>query len=312
MGRRSSNLISYISYDNRAQLRTTGGATGALRQIEDLGVFMFISGLTEPDDDETCFATPSGAWILQSPSMDVIDAFLRPELEEVQNDVSVLQNQIQRVTSEQNGILQQQLTRTVVLFDSERDLAQPGTNTNNLQLMWRDIGILDPSKIVTIELLPVTLATTGSTYFYVYPVNEYGNVISGTWGGQSMGFYGGGAGYTQLNNTQVSGSSLWYFPCYSSVYPSGGTYGSGLTGNIIWSPKTFNDNSSAQPYYGSVVSGTIGYQQSTSYSYPNGELFAWDNQGTSAIGERPMGFRFNATSGVFRQGSLTVRITYRP
>ena len=91
MGRRSSNLVSYISYDNRAQLRTTGGATGALRQIEDLGVFMFISGLTEPDDDETCFATPSGAWILQSPSMDVIEAFLRPELEEMREDITTLQ-----------------------------------------------------------------------------------------------------------------------------------------------------------------------------------------------------------------------------
>ncbi len=91
MGRRSSNLISYIPYDDRGLLRTTGGATGALRQIQDLGVFMFISGLTEPDDDETCFVTASGAWILQSPSMDVIDAFLRPELEEMREDITTLQ-----------------------------------------------------------------------------------------------------------------------------------------------------------------------------------------------------------------------------
>ncbi len=91
MGRRSSNLISYIPYDDRGLLRQAGGATGALRQIQDLGIFMFISGLTEPDDDETCFVTASGAWILQSPSMDVIDAFLRPELEEMREDITTLQ-----------------------------------------------------------------------------------------------------------------------------------------------------------------------------------------------------------------------------
>ena len=90
MGRRLANTGSYITYDNRSQLRTTGAATGALRQVEDLGVFMFISGLIEPDDDETAFTGPTGTWILQSPSMDVIDAYIRPELEEMQQDIAGL------------------------------------------------------------------------------------------------------------------------------------------------------------------------------------------------------------------------------
>lgn len=308
MGRRFSKLIPYISYDNRSQLKQASGSTGELREVEDLGIFMFVSGLVEPDDDETCFATTSGAWILQSPSVDVVDSIVRPELEEVQNDVSVLQNQIQRVTSEQNGILQQLLTKTVVLFDSERDLAQGATNVTTLQLMWRDIGILDPSKIVAIEMMPVTLATTGNAIFYTYFLNEYGNTITH----QMISSY---SGYNP-NIGRIDGGPAFnggfYFPMYSGTASAGYSYGSGVTGHIIWNPKVFNDYATSQNYYGQTIAGYVGYQQSTSYQYPNIENFVWDNNGTNVLSERSMGFRFVASSGVFRQGSLTVRITYRP
>lgn len=309
MGRRFSKLIPYITYDNRSQLKQASGSTGELREVQDLGVFMFVSGLVEPDDDETCFATTSGAWILQSPSVDVIDSIVRPELEEIQNDVTTLQDQIQRVTSEQNGILRQTQTREVVLFDSERDLAQQGTNTNILQLMWRDIGIVDASKIVNIQFVLTNLATTGDTQFYVYPVNEYGATLGGAYAGSAMVYNPNSSGMTGTTSTQTG---FWFFPLWSPTPTAGYSYGSGVTGQFTWSPKVYNTYGSSSIYYGWTVSGYIGYQQNTTYQHPNVETIAWDNNSTNAFVERGMGFRIFASAGVFRQGTFTAKITYRP
>lgn len=314
MGRRFSRLIPYISYNNRAQLRQASSSTGDLREVEDLGIFMFVSGLVEPDDDETCFATTSGAWILQSPSVDVIDSLVRPELEEIQEDVSVLQNQIRRVTSEQNGILTQLLQRTVVLYDSERDNkplgSGTGSTTNQLQLMWKDIGITDHNKIVCIEFLLNNFATTGNDLFYVTPINEFGQQIGGTWGGALNGFNGGASA---LNTHVASGSGRWYFPTAGSVQAASTAYGSGVTGHIVWQSRTYNDGSTGQNYFTSNVSGLVGYLQgATNWNRPNTEQFAWDNADTNTIPHPMMGFHFSSFGGSFKQGSFTVRITYLP
>lgn len=68
--------VLYVSYDNRADLRSMSPSTGDLALVDGLGLFRYLSGADEgPDDDETAFATAGGYWLLDCPSWDVVDAY---------------------------------------------------------------------------------------------------------------------------------------------------------------------------------------------------------------------------------------------
>jgi hypothetical protein len=65
-----------VSYDNRADLRSTAPSDGDFAMVDGLGLFRYAPGVDEgPDDDETAFATASGYWLLVCPSWDVVDAY---------------------------------------------------------------------------------------------------------------------------------------------------------------------------------------------------------------------------------------------
>lgn len=66
-------------YDNRAALRSQTPNAGDQAIVEGLGLFVWESGSTEPDDDESCFATASGKWLLQAASWDLVDAWQAPD-----------------------------------------------------------------------------------------------------------------------------------------------------------------------------------------------------------------------------------------
>ena len=71
----ASATVVQIAYDSRATLRSGTNASGNLALVEALGLFRFYQGSTEPDDDETCFVqTGNGAWLLECPAWDFIDA----------------------------------------------------------------------------------------------------------------------------------------------------------------------------------------------------------------------------------------------
>lgn len=72
-----TKVVKPLEYDDRAQLRTT---TGHLALVDGLGLFQHVAGSDEPDDDETCFATASGRWVLQAPHWDVIYALMAAEI----------------------------------------------------------------------------------------------------------------------------------------------------------------------------------------------------------------------------------------
>lgn len=83
--------VHRLSYDQRDQLRTLGypGLEWAL--VEGLGLFTFTQASTEPDDDETCFATPEGAWLLQCPAFDLVDAWMHVASAPLRDAVATLQ-----------------------------------------------------------------------------------------------------------------------------------------------------------------------------------------------------------------------------
>ena len=75
-------LIASYEYDNRAALRSLSPANVDAAVVKGLGMFIWESGSTEPDDDESCFATATGRWLLQAASWDLVDAWQLPEFEE--------------------------------------------------------------------------------------------------------------------------------------------------------------------------------------------------------------------------------------
>ncbi len=84
--------IPVIPYEGRGTLRTNTTATRAI--VDGLGLFVFEVGSTEPDDDESCFATGTGRWLLESAHWDLVDSWQAPDLEEfaaTQTDTSNLQ-----------------------------------------------------------------------------------------------------------------------------------------------------------------------------------------------------------------------------
>jgi hypothetical protein len=66
--------VEIITYDNRATLRGMTPDNGSQIIVDGLGMFVFSTTSTEPDDDETCFATATGRWLLECPNWNYIEA----------------------------------------------------------------------------------------------------------------------------------------------------------------------------------------------------------------------------------------------
>ena len=79
--------IISLTYANRSSLRTN--ETGKYAIVDGLGLFLFqyITGNDDPDDDETCFATTNGRWLLQAAHIDVVDNWLIPEISALQDRI---------------------------------------------------------------------------------------------------------------------------------------------------------------------------------------------------------------------------------
>lgn len=68
--------VLYVSYDNRADLRSMSPSAGDMALVDGLGLFRYQPSADDgPDDDETAFATATGYWLLVCPSWDVVDAY---------------------------------------------------------------------------------------------------------------------------------------------------------------------------------------------------------------------------------------------
>lgn len=72
---RSATSLDFKTYDNRGTLRTLTPQIDDSTLVEGLGMFMWVNSKEEPDDDETCFNTTNGQWLLQVPAVDLINAW---------------------------------------------------------------------------------------------------------------------------------------------------------------------------------------------------------------------------------------------
>ena len=65
---RSATSLNKIAYENRSNLRTETPEFDDSTMVEGLGLFMWVNSKGEPDDDETCFTTTTGQWLLMIPA----------------------------------------------------------------------------------------------------------------------------------------------------------------------------------------------------------------------------------------------------
>lgn len=93
-----SSSLSIVAYEDRGTLRTAPAAPGAMAIIDGLGLFLWYSGSDEPDDDESCFATASGRWLLEAVHWDVVGAWLAPDWDESQSADEDLQGKFLTAT----------------------------------------------------------------------------------------------------------------------------------------------------------------------------------------------------------------------
>ena len=80
------SLLLNKAYDLRGDLRSMTPAPGDAAIVDGLGLFVWASGSTEPDDDESCFVTISGAWLLEAAHWDLVDSWQSPEWQVVSDD----------------------------------------------------------------------------------------------------------------------------------------------------------------------------------------------------------------------------------
>jgi hypothetical protein len=186
-----------------------------------------------------------------------------------------------------------------VLYSSERG----DGSIASIKVMWTDlISGISTSNVEMVELLMGSFASSSSCQLYIIGQNSSAvDISTGQFGCGYHGQYNGGN--HMLSSTTSSGGVV-YFPVYSSMAAANYSYGSGITGHIIFEPTTFGTQEKR-------IHANIGYQQSTSYNYPNNEMTTWGNYATNTVPATWHGIRIYPSNGNWSQGSLVIRIHYR-
>lgn len=65
----------FVIYNSRNTVRAMAPSAGAQAIVQGLGLFVWYAGSTEIDDDETCFATATGRWLLEAASWELVEAW---------------------------------------------------------------------------------------------------------------------------------------------------------------------------------------------------------------------------------------------
>lgn len=72
---RSATSHNTLAYADRATMRSTFSQVDDSTVIEGLGLFLWVASQLEPDDDETCFNTAAGQWLLAIAAPDLTDSW---------------------------------------------------------------------------------------------------------------------------------------------------------------------------------------------------------------------------------------------
>jgi hypothetical protein len=151
-------FVPYYTFDNRVNLRTTDAPINPAALVEGLGEFRWVSGSTEADDDESCFATATGRWLLQAPSPDWVIAKCDDVLGYVQTEVNTIKS-----TPPQSPVFYQEFTSTVSSIT-----ANTVVGANTVYMPGVDVGAmivvqLPPSLLQNASYATVSVTGTCNT-----------------------------------------------------------------------------------------------------------------------------------------------------
>ena len=94
----STTSLTTVQYDDRDDIRSLNPSNGDLIIVSGLGLFSFITGSTEIVDDETCFSTSSGRWLLEAVSFELVNALING-IDEDQPPVVTVTGQAEYISS---------------------------------------------------------------------------------------------------------------------------------------------------------------------------------------------------------------------
>ena len=80
-----ASTTEFVAYDDRANLRSDTSHDYVM--VEAIGLLRHYVGSTEIDDDETCFATATGRWLLECPHWDLVEALQSTEDDQRNGDI---------------------------------------------------------------------------------------------------------------------------------------------------------------------------------------------------------------------------------
>jgi hypothetical protein len=86
--------VANLSWSNRSALRSMEGPVSTIVNVESLGIFSWFLGSTEPDDDETSFASTTGVWLLIATDPDFVFALWLSELDNVEGRTTNLETNL--------------------------------------------------------------------------------------------------------------------------------------------------------------------------------------------------------------------------
>ena len=156
--------LELLGYADRAQLRTLTEGNAIVR---GLGLFTWEAGSTELDDDETCFATAGGAWVLTAAGPDAVRALWQAEVSAMQAEVSAMQQTrflsadfSMSATSVAGGA---QVTFIVALVGATNGDSVYVTPDRELPAAVSTVGVVTQPGTVTVSVRNVSASTNTLT-----------------------------------------------------------------------------------------------------------------------------------------------------
>ena len=145
--------LELLSYEDRAQLRTLTEGNAIVR---GLGLFTWEAGSTELDDDETCFATAGGAWVLTAAGPDAVRALWQAEVSAMQQTRFLSADFSMSVTSMAGGA---QVTFIVALVGATNGDSVYVTPDRALPAAVSTVGVVTQPGTVTVSVRNVSAST---------------------------------------------------------------------------------------------------------------------------------------------------------
>lgn len=164
--------LSYFPYDNRDDLRLANlTENGTITFVENLGLFVYDTSVSLfVDDDETCFDTGNGKWILILPSSNLLfDEFHEDEQDE---DIALNKADIASI----KVVIEEEIPARLSNFLQNQVLSKTITSISANAVATENITV--PLSATDYELVNVYFTGMGAAVYPNLNASFSGNIVS--------------------------------------------------------------------------------------------------------------------------------------